>query len=290
VPQRTSPQADRPRYRVTVDVRPDSGVATGWVTVTFTPDLPTDHLVLRLWPNGPVQASEGAHLSAGPVTVDGAPVSSSQPDPTTMVVPLNRSLAAGSSVVAAMPWQLTLPGAVKDRLAHTSDSARLGSFFPLLPWEPGVGWAADPPTSVFAEATTSPAADFDLTVTVPPGLTVLATGVNDGPGHWSAEAVPDIGMSVGVFALATGTADGGRGSPVTVTVGVAQGISDPPEPYLTKVKAVIASYARRFGPYAWPSFNLAITQGLGPSGIEYPASVMQGPGTAAATQVGSVCS
>ncbi|MEA2590485.1 MAG: hypothetical protein QOD62_316, partial [Actinomycetota bacterium] len=127
--------------------------------------------------------------------------------------------------------------------------------------------------------TTSPAADFDLTVTAPDGWTVLATGVNDRPGHFSAVGVPDVGLSAGMFILATGTADGGRATPVAVTVGVAQGLSDSPQPYLTKVRDVIASYARRFGSYPWPSYSLALTYGPGTSGIEYPMHVMQGPGT-----------
>jgi hypothetical protein len=254
-------------------------VASGDMTVVFTPDQPIDHLVFRLWPNGPVLTQEGAHLAPGAVTVDGSPATPSQPDPTTMTVPLPRPLAAGQSVTVSMPWRLTLPGNVRDRIGDDGPAVRMGTFFPLLPWEPGVGWATDPPTTAYAEATTSPAADFDLTVTAPDGWTVLATGVNDRPGHFSAVGVPDVGLSAGMFILATGTADGGRATPVAVTVGVAQGLSDSPQPYLTKVRDVIASYARRFGSYPWPSYSLALTYGPGTSGIEYPMHVMQGPGT-----------
>jgi hypothetical protein len=273
------PRADRPRYTLTVDIEPGEHLATGTMTVVFTPDLPIDHLVFRLWPNGPVLTQEGAHLSPGPVTVDGSPATPSQPDPTTMLVPLPRPLAAGRSVTAAMPWQLSLPGKVRDRIGDDGPAVRMGTFYPLLSWEPGVGWATDPPTTAYAEATTSPAADFDLTVTAPDGWTVLASGVSDRPGHFSAVGVPDVGLSAGEFTLATGTADGGTGTPVAITVGVAQGLGDPPQPYLAKVRDVIASYARRFGAYPWPSFSLALTAGPGTSGIEYPMHVMQGPGT-----------
>src|SRR5260221_539925 len=84
--------------------------------------------------------------------------------------------APGTTVVASMPWRLRLPGPVDDRVARSGDAVRLGSFFPILSWEPGVGWATDPPTSGFAEAATSPTADFAVTVTVSPGLGVLASG------------------------------------------------------------------------------------------------------------------
>jgi hypothetical protein len=278
-PLRAAPRADRPRYTLTAGIQPAEHLATGTVSVVFTPDLPIDHLVFRLWPNGPILTREGAHLDPGPVTVDGSPATPSLPDPTTMIVPLPRPLAAGQSVTASMPWRLTLPGSVRDRIGDDGPAVRMGTFYPLLSWEPGVGWATDPPTTDYAEATTSPGADFDLTVAVPDGWTVLATGISDRPGHFSAVAVPDVGLSAGLFSLATGTADGGGATPVAITVGVAQGLGDAPQPYVAKVRDVIASYARRFGAYPWPSFSLALTAGPGTSGIEYPMFVMQGPGT-----------
>ena len=156
-PPRVGPRADRPRYTLTVDIRPVEHVASGDMTVVFTPDEAIDHLVARFWPNGPVLTQEGAHLAAGPVTVDGSPATPSQPDPTTMIVPLSRPLAAGQSVTLSMPWRLTLPGNVRDRIGDDGPAVRMGTFYPLLSWEPGVGWATDPPTTVYAEATTSPA-------------------------------------------------------------------------------------------------------------------------------------
>jgi hypothetical protein len=66
--------------------------------------------------------------------------------------------------------------------------------------------------------------------------------------------------------------------PVAVTVGVHEGIPESPERYLAKVVDVFGDFGRRFGPYPWPSFSLAITPNVG-GGIEYPGHVMQGPGT-----------
>ena len=116
----------------------------------------------RLWPNGPGLASAGTKLEAGPVTLDGAePVPGEQPDPTTLVVPLGRTLPAGTSIEASLPWRLVLPGAIDDRISRSGDAVRLGTFFPLLAWEPGAGWALEPPTTILGEASTSPAADHD---------------------------------------------------------------------------------------------------------------------------------
>src|SRR5262249_43926795 len=152
------------------------------------------------------EASAGAHLDAGPVEVGGHAVGVERPDVTTLVVRLPAPAQPGGTIEASMPWQLRLPGQADDRTSRSGDSVRLGSFFPILPWEPGVGWAPEPPTSGFAEAATSPTADFVVSVTVPPGLGVLASGVPDGAGRWSAMAVRDFAMSVGRFTIATGTA------------------------------------------------------------------------------------
>jgi hypothetical protein len=246
--------------------------------VRFTPDLPTDRFVFRLWPNAPGMAAAGIRLDAGPVTVGGAPAQASQLDPTTLVVSPGRTLAPGESVDIAMPWRLRLAGPTDERVSLAGDSVRMGSFFPLLSWDPGFGWAVDPPTSLFGESSTGPAADFETRITVPPGYTVLATGVPDGAGTWRAEAVPDVGMSVGRFATVETTAPGGPGAPVRITVGVAPGVEGDPGAYAAKVARSITSQSARFGPYPWPVYTLALTPAL-PGGLEYPMHVMQGPGT-----------
>ena len=274
LPQRAAPREDRPRYTLRVDVRTGERRVEGDLRVRFTPDLDTDRLVFRLWPNGPALAGAGPRLETGPVTVDGREAPASRDDPTTLVVRPAGGLDAGRTVEVATPWNLRLPISSRDRVSVDGDAVRLGSFFPILSWEPGVGWSTDPPTGGFAEDATSPTADFDLTVTVPDGVTALASGVADRPGHWTATAVRDVGLSVGRFTLATGTARAPH--PVAVTVGVQQGMNESADAYRDQVVDVLEDFAVRFGPYAWDSFSLALTPGLAGSGIEYPAHVMQG--------------
>src|SRR5205814_4944581 len=143
--------------------------------------------------------------------------------------------------------------------------------------EAGVGWDTEPPTSQFAEASTAPTADFDVTVAVnPPDMTVLAAGIQDRPGHWVGAAMRDFALSVARFTTVTAVAH--APGPVTVTVGVAAGMGDNPQTYAAKAVNVLAAHASRFGPYAWPTYTLALTPNLS-GGIEYPSFVMQGPGT-----------
>ena len=69
-PVRATPDPARPRYRLRVDVHPSERTVQGDLAVTFTPDVTTDRLVFRLWPNGPRLSGAGAQLDTGPVTVD----------------------------------------------------------------------------------------------------------------------------------------------------------------------------------------------------------------------------
>lgn len=275
---RTQPDPDRPRYRLTVDVRPPAErTASGSVEVRFVANRDTDRLVFRLWPNGPRQAAIGPRLETGPVTVDGVPASSSLEAPTTLVVRPSGGVIAGRPVVARMDWKLRLPGAVRDRIAAGEDAVRLGSFFPILSWDPARGWATEPPTTQFAESNASPTADFDITVAVPPGYLAVVSGASDGPGHWTAAAMRDVAVSVGRFKVVTAQAH--VPNPVVVTVAAAAGTGESPERYLTKAVAVVEDFSRRFGPYPWSTLSISITPTLR-SGIEYPAHLMHGPGTA----------
>jgi len=275
VPARATPDPNRPRYTLTVNVDLPSNTVSGDLKVRFTPDAATDRLVFRLWPNGPALAGVGAHLDVSNVTVAGANAPSSFANATTLVLP--GSHAAGQPVDAAMSWRLKLPGAVNDRVARIGEAVRLGSFFPILPWESGVGWDDEPPPPQFAEASTAPTADFDVTVTTNTAdLGVLASGAQDRPGHWTATAVRDFAMSTGRFAIATATAH--VPDPVAVTVGASAGTGVSPAQFAAKAVDVLQTHSARFGPYAWPTYTLAITPSLS-GGIEYPTFVMQGPST-----------
>jgi hypothetical protein len=276
MPERAAPDPNRSRYRLTVDVRPSERTVDGDLTVVFVPDLDTDHLVFRLWPNGPRLARTGASLDTGDVTVDGTPAVAAQEDPTQLVVRNGSTFVAGRPVEAHMTWRLRLPGVTDDRVSRAGDAVRLGSFFPILAWEPSVGWATDAPTTVSAEASTAPTADFDVTIEVPDGLSVLASGAQDTPGHWTATAMRDFALSVGRFTTATATAHVPH--PVAVTVGVHAGVRDTPQRYLDKAVRVLEDFSLRFGSYPWPTYTVALTPGLR-GGVEYPGHTMQGPDT-----------
>jgi hypothetical protein len=277
LPAYPRPAASRPRYRLAVRV-PRRGALRGKLAVAFTPDLPTDRLVFRLWPNGPRQAHEGAHLAVARIRLDGRRATTALPDPTTLVIRDGRTFAAGRAVHVSMRFRLRLPGPVVDRLSRDGAAVRLGSFFPLLPWEPGVGWDTDPPTTSLAETSSSPTADFAVRVRVPAGLAAIATGVPSGHGEWRATAVRDFALAVGRFRVASVLAHAPR--QVRVVVGVARGVSLRPGAVAASVRGDLGSLSRRFGPYPWPELHIAVMPHQRGLGIEYPTMIFLGTDTA----------
>lgn len=286
IPAYNPPDSKRPRYNLDIDIKADEGLVEGQQVegeqqVRFVPGQSVDRLVFRLWPNGSRQNQAGAHLEVTEVRLgkgrlgkDSVVVQTELANPTTLVVPLATTLNAGSSIDVYLSWRLTLPGPSKDRLATDGTAIRLGSFFPLLAWEPGVGWALEPPTTRLAEAGTSPVADFTLRVKSPPDLSVLASGIPDGSGTWRAVAVRDIALSVGKFQTVTAVAQAPH--LVTVTVGVHEGVTDDPNRYLQRIVSALEDFSRRYGPYPYTTYTMALTPGL-TGGIEYPGFTMQGP-------------
>lgn len=283
------PDPDRPRYEATAEVDLAAGTVEGTVEVAFTPDLDVDRVVFRLWPNGPRYAAEGVELEVGGdlgevvAAGDHEVAEPVRPDPTTLEVPVQGGLAAGERIVLTLPYRLAVPGSVPDRVSRSDGAMRLGTFLPLLAWEPGVGWADDPPVEGFAEAVTSPTADVEVAFTVlgDDGAEVLATGEPDASGRrFTATAVRDFGASIGRFA--TATADVDLPDPVTVTVGVEDSVAEAPEDYLARVVESLRYVAFRYGAYPWPTFSLAVTAGLR-GGVELPTHVMQGPDTGGRT-------
>ena len=173
-----------------------------------------------------------------------------------------------------MPFRLRVPGPVRDRLSRSGAALRLGSFFPVLAWEPGVGWDTDPPTRLLAETSSTPTADFDVRLTVPPGDDVLTTGAPAGPGRFTATAVRDFAIAVGRFDTFTVTAH--APGAVRITAAVERGLPGSAAEVAGRARSALEALAERFGPYPWPSLDLAVVPDLDRVAIEYPTMIFLG--------------
>lgn len=271
------PNPDRPVYDVTVDIDPLARTVTGSMTISFTPDLPIDELVLRLWPNGPRPSDGGVELTIDDAVLDGDPATVDLLTPTLAQVALPQTLEAGESTILSLDFELVVPLELRSRLSGRDDYMRLGTILPILPWEPGIGWATDPATSLFAEAALSPVADYNVAITVTDGYDVMASGIDDGTGVWRVQAARDFAISVARFRTVV-SAVAMAPEPVLVTVGVHETIDDDANAYLNKVVDSLEQFSARFGQYPWPSLTMAITPNLR-GGIEFPTHIMQGQDT-----------
>jgi hypothetical protein len=273
-PPLAAPRPDRPRYALDVRVEPGFRRVRGRVRVRFTANRPTDRLVFRLWPNGPLQRAGGQHLDAGPVTENGDRLDVDRPDPTTLVVHLGRTLAPAGSVTVALPWTLSVPSRSRDRIARFQGGLRLGSFFPILAWDPDRGWVTDPPARILGESSTTPTADFDVRVRGPRGVRVLASGARGADGLWHARDVRDFGLAVGRFLVVAGTAH--VPGPVTVHVGVYRSSAITTAAGLRLAKRSLERLSRMYGAYPWRSYTVVFAPDLRLEGIEYPTLVFSG--------------
>jgi Peptidase family M1 domain len=269
------PRPDRPRYALDVRIEPGFRRVRGNVRVWFTANRPTDRLVFRLWPNGPLQLGQGQRLDVGAVNERGRRLTVERPNSTTLVVRLGRILSPGQTVTVGVPWTLRVPAYNRDRISAFAGGLRLGSFFPILAWDPERGWITDPAARILAESSTTPTADFDVRVRAPRGTRVLVSGDPLGHGRWRARAVRDVGLAAGRFRVATTTAHAPR--PVTVRVAYTVPPAVPSQaPRLRIAKASLERLSRLYGPYPWRTYTVVLTPDLTVLGIEYPTLTFVG--------------
>ena len=272
-----APSTSKLRYDIDLDLNTRTGGVRGRSVIRFTPDLDITELVVRLWPNGGVRDATAPSMNIASTEVNAAVATFSQPDPTTVVIAVPGGVASGREVELTLAWTLGVPGPRNDRLSRNSASLRYGSFLPVLPWEPGVGWNRTPPTSGQAEASMTPTADWRVSVHLSTAKQIVATGTEDGHHTWTATGTRDWAMVVGTFKQVSAPIMLGQHN-VAVTVAVQQGLSDDPSAYMARVMIALKLFSTLYGPYPWSTYTLALTPGL-KGGIEYPTLVMQGPGT-----------
>ncbi len=268
--------ADPQRPVLTVDVTVDGRTVTGKERVVFTPERPITELVFRLWASAPRPTKAGSATTLTSVQVDGTRRAFTRPAPTLVRIPWTG--AAGTPITIDLAFQITLPVGANDRFGNRGTTSWFASAFPLLAWERGRGWALEPATSAFAEATTSEQMRLArLTVRHAPGLRVLATGrvlsEDATTTVTSAPAVRDVAVAVGAFR--TIRLDG----PVPVLVGVAPGVNDDPGVVGREVVRSMQVHEKRFGPFPYGQLAVAVLPDIR-GGIEYPGAILLGAGQA----------
>ncbi|MCU1589999.1 MAG: uncharacterized protein JWP11_1255 [Frankiales bacterium] len=267
------PDPKRPRLSAIVSF--SGATVTGSEHLVFTPDLPVSEVVLRLWAAAPRSARAGGGIDIATTKVDGRAVPSRRSSATVLRIPAR--VAAGRSVTVDVAFTLRLPTGINDRFGHRGTTAWFGSGLPLLAWERGRGWALEPATSAFAEASTSEAMELtSLTVRRARGLSIIATGVqvaDDGTtARFRARSVRDVAVAVGRLRVAHAAA-----GDVPIVVGVAPGLADDPTATANALARAMRVHAARFGQFPFERLAVAVLPDIG-GGIEYPAAILLGKG------------
>jgi hypothetical protein len=285
---RAAPAPDRPVVDLDFRLADDLRTVTGTETVTFTPDLPITDMWFRLVPNAPqsspnrlsVDAVHGDDVTGGGYVADGAAAGS----PGGLYrVDLRDPVAAGDQVRVTLDFTLRLTTrrtpAGFDRFGVRDDVTWWASGFPLLTWEPGVGWARDPFVRISAETTAAEVADTTISVSAPEDLVVLMSGAQQAPSPaaggrrvWeSHEPVSrDVNVAVGHFDTATADADG-----TAVTVGVLPGSDESAGDLAAGTVQAVKLLAERFGRFPYPTLTVPLVAEHG-GGEEYASSVLLG--------------
>jgi hypothetical protein len=265
-----SPDPKRPV--LTADVTVNGAKVVGTEKVVFTPDKDVARLVFRLWASAPSPATFGGASALTAVKVNGKTRAYSRPAPTLVTIPWTG--AAGKPITIELGFTITLPTGADDRFGFRGKTSWFASGIPLLAWESGHGWATEPATAQFAEASTSEEMQLaKLTVHHAMGLSALATGATVGSNPTtlvtSALTVRDVAVAVGPFRIASAA------GPVPVTVGVAPGLSDDPSVIASKAVTAMRSHVQRFGPFPYQRVVFAVLPDIR-GGIEYPGMILLG--------------
>jgi hypothetical protein len=250
-------------------------LVSGTEQVVFTPDKYVGQIVFRLWAAAPRPAAAGGSVAITSTKINGVSRTSQRSSATVLRIPVNA--AAGTRMTIEVGFRVRLPAGINERFGHRGTTAWFGSGLPLLAWERGRGWALEPATSAFAEASTSEAMELtSLAVTRAAGLTVLGPGRlvgDDGTtAVFAARSVRDVAVAVGRFQSANATAAG-----KSVLVGVAPQVSDSAAATARELARALGRHASRFGPFPYERLSVAVLPDIH-GGIEYPGVILLGTG------------
>ncbi len=281
-----APDPQRPRIALEFDVADDLASVRGTEHVVFRPDKDITELVFRLTANTAPTVAEGNRIvvtsatadnGAGPATYTRSGAAE-QTQGGLLHIPFPRPVTAGTTVTADLTFTLTLGDESFDRFGRVGDGAARYAWFasaqPLLAWQRGYGWHAEDLIRFTAESATSEAAVTDLTVSVPAGRTVIASGdprMASKSGttttwHSTIAAARDVSIAVGPFALTDS-----KVGPVALRVAAPDRRAA--DDLTSEFQRAITELAKRFGPYPFPSLSVARVP-AGGGGIEYPSSIL----------------
>ncbi|CAA9565557.1 MAG: hypothetical protein AVDCRST_MAG19-2216 [uncultured Thermomicrobiales bacterium] len=183
---RTETAGELSSYDFDVTLDPAAGTIGGTARVGFENGAASklDAVYFRLYPNAAYYGEGG--LTVTRAAVGGAPVMPAlEVEGTALRVPLPEPIAPGGTAEIDLAFATTVPVDSAGSYGifgrdSTDGTWVLADWHPVLAvFEDGVGWRIDPPTP-FGDPTFAASALYDVAVTAPAGLTIVASGVAAG--------------------------------------------------------------------------------------------------------------
>ena len=174
---------DLSAYQMEVTLDPEASTIEGDLELSWRNPAtqPLDDVWFRLFPNADYYGP--GDLAVADVTVDGAAVTPEMSlGDTALRVPLPHPVQPGARAEIAMTFTATIPADSSGSYGiytHETQNGTwvLADWYPILSvWEEGSGWALPPVTS-FGDPTYAPSAFYEVTLSAPEDLAVMATGV-----------------------------------------------------------------------------------------------------------------
>lgn len=249
---------------------------------------PMSEVILRLYPNANVfkrppsgqELSRQGLMSVHDITVNGHPVVGEGQGTTVLRIPLLEPLEPEGEVRIVLSFTTFIPSccAPSSRFFADATGVTLGNWFPILSVATDNGWNTDPYVPI-GDPFYSESANYDITVRVPEGFVVAATGdrVSRDGSTWRfrAENVRNVGMWIALGAV-----------PQSIQVGdlqlnyfIVRGHSSDQAYSIHTLQSAIHTFTELFGPY--PYGELTVIDN-GRTSTEYPQLVFAsaGPDTA----------
>lgn len=163
---------------------------------------PMKSLHFRLWTNEEVFEENGGGTEISSATVGGKP-SRYDLEGTDLEVTLPEPLPDGAMTDVVLKFETRVPD-IAAPFGYFTGVASLGVWHPILAVHDEGGWNLPPPTE-FGEPYFAETADYEVTLTVPEGLTPVTTGTETGrTDRGDSQTVTYQAQSVRDFALAIG--------------------------------------------------------------------------------------
>ncbi len=265
------------QYDLDVRLDPVAGTIGGRERIAFVNETsePLREIYLRLFPNAGYYGAGG--LTVADVRVDGEPIDEPElsVSETVLRVPLAAALPTGGTAEITLAFTTTVPVDSTGSYGILNvDSATgtwiLSDWYPILAGhEPDAGWRLDPPTA-FGDPTFGDAALYQVALTLPAGLQIVASGSAVGEaadgGNVTRRYVAGPARDFALVADADYAAISREVDGVTVTSYANPGGEAGATAALEIAASALEVYSTRFGAYPFTELDLvdaALAEALG---------------------------